>query len=428
MSIVCYTVAYMDEKRKLSTEPYKGVRDFYPEDEAVQKYMFSAMRRAVERFGYAEYNASVLEPAEMYRAKGAENTEMVNEQTYTFTDRGEREVTLRPEMTPTAARMVAGRRRELAFPLRWYSIPNVFRYERPQRGRLREHWQFNVDIFGSNSIGSDAEIIAVAHAVMLELGASASDFTIRISDRRLLDKFFERYELSQEQRKVARTLLDRKDKMPASEFAEQVEMLVGEPLDIMLEQDESVSALLATIAERGITNVEFDPTIVRGFDYYTGLVFEVYDTNPENRRALFGGGRYDNLLSLFGEDKIPAVGFGMGDVSARDFLEIRGLIPQYTPPARVYIALATPDNKEVVKAASNIAAVLRASNINTAIDFGDKKLGDQIKTASKQHVPYCIVVGVDELTQDRFAVRDLATGEEETFSLADLSGFFTNTK
>ncbi len=422
--IVCYTVTYMDEKRKLSTESYKGVRDFYPEDEAVQKYMFAAMRRAVERFGYAEYNASVLEPAEMYRAKGAENAEMINEQTYTFTDRGEREVTLRPEMTPTAARMVAGRRRELAFPLRWYSIPNVFRYERPQRGRLREHWQLNVDLFGSNSLASDAEIIAVAHAIMLEMGASTEDFAIKISDRKLLDAFFERYKLSPEQGKAVRTLLDRKNKIPASEFAEQMEMLVGEPLDIALEPDESMSAMLAILAERGIKNVEFDPTIVRGFDYYTGIVFEVYDTNPENRRALFGGGRYDNLLSLFSDENVPAVGFGMGDVSARDFLEVRGLIPAYVPPACVYIAIATPDDKSVVSAAGNIAAVLRASGINTAVDFGDKKLGDQIKSAVKQKIPYCIVVGTDELTQDKFSVRNLMTGEEDVFSLANLSGFF----
>ena len=415
----------MDEKRKLSTEAYKGVRDFYPEDEAVQKHMFSAMRRAVERFGYAEYNASVLEPSELYRGKGAENAEMVNEQTYTFTDRGDREVTLRPEMTPTVARMVAARRRELAFPLRWYSIPNVFRYERPQRGRLREHWQFNVDLFGTRAPGADAEIIAVAHAVMLEMGASPEDFIIRISDRRLLENLFERYELTPEQRTATRMLLDRKDKMPVAEFDENVERIVGESLDIALEPDANMNDLLARLYELGITNAQFDPAIVRGFDYYTGVVFEVFDTNPENRRALFGGGRYDNLLSLFGDEKIPAIGFGMGDVTARDFLETRGLIPEYVPPARVYIAVATPEDRAVARAAANIAAVLRGSGINTAIDFGEKKLGDQLRSANKQKIPYCIVVGADELAQDKFTVRNLNTGEEVSFSLADLSGFFT---
>ena len=167
----------MTADKKLSTESYKGVRDFYPEEMFVQKYVFERMRKAVEKFGYVEYGASVLEPAELYRAKSGE--EIVNEQTYSFTDRGDREVTLRPEMTPTVARMVAARRHELAFPLRWYSIPNLFRYEKPQRGRTREHWQLNVDLFGSDDIKADTEIISVVHEIMRSLGAAENDFEIK---------------------------------------------------------------------------------------------------------------------------------------------------------------------------------------------------------------------------------------------------------
>jgi Histidyl-tRNA synthetase len=169
--------------KKLSTQPYKGVRDFYPEDMAVQQYLFDIWVRTAESFGFQRYDASVLEPAELYQAKGAVNEELVSEQTYTFTDRGEREVTLRPEMTPTVARMIAARAKELAWPVRWYSIPNLFRYERMQRGRLREHWQLNCDIFGVRDTATDVEIIALAYEILMNFGATDKMFTIHINDR-----------------------------------------------------------------------------------------------------------------------------------------------------------------------------------------------------------------------------------------------------
>ncbi|HJL55801.1 MAG TPA: ATP phosphoribosyltransferase regulatory subunit, partial [Candidatus Paceibacterota bacterium] len=174
-------------KGKLGTEPYKGVRDFYPADMAVQNYIFGKMRKTVESFGYVEYGASILEPTELYEAKSGE--ELVKEQTYSFKDRGDRNVTLRPEMTPTLARMIAGKKRELSFPLRWYSIPNAFRYERPQRGRVREHWQLNADLFGSNEIDADVEIISLAYQIMKDFGAEDKDFEIRISYAGVLNQY-----------------------------------------------------------------------------------------------------------------------------------------------------------------------------------------------------------------------------------------------
>src|SRR5579859_6530900 len=177
----------MSKKDKLSTEAYKGVRDFYPEDQAFLNYFMATCRAMVEKVGYVEYHASILEPSELYKSKGAENEELVNEQTYTFVDRGGREVTLRPEMTPTVARMVAAKRRELGFPLRYYSIPNFFRYERPQRGRVREFWQLNVDLFGSRSLYAEAEIIGVAYGLMRAFGANESDFVIKVGSRMYLD-------------------------------------------------------------------------------------------------------------------------------------------------------------------------------------------------------------------------------------------------
>src|SRR3989344_1671790 len=181
------------------TQPYKGVRDFYPEDQRVQNYIFSAMRRAVESFGYEEMNASVLEPTELYLSKTSE--EIVNEQTYTFKDRGDRSVTLRPEMTPTVARMVAQKKRELGFPLRWYSIQNLFRYERPQRGRLREHWQLNVDVFGISGMEAEIEIIAVAYEIMQRFGATENNFKIHVNSRKLFNRIYTHYGLSDEEMK-----------------------------------------------------------------------------------------------------------------------------------------------------------------------------------------------------------------------------------
>lgn len=250
---------------KLGTDPYKGVRDFYPEDMAIQNYIFNTWRKVAEQFGYIEYSASPLEPTEIYTEKSG--LEIVNEQTFTFTDRGDRSVTLRPEMTPTLARMVAARRRNLKFPLRWYSIPNLFRYERPQRGRKREHWQLNCDLMGLVGVEADKEIVSLAYAVMKELGAKDSDFEVRINN-----------------------------------------------------------SDIDTFKEIG-PNFVSDPSLTRGQTYYTGMVFEIFDTDKENTRSLAGGGRYDDLLELFDVESIPAVGFGMGDITIRDFLETHKLGP-----------------------------------------------------------------------------------------------------
>lgn len=249
----------------LDTEPYKGVRDFYPEDMRVQNYIFDTWKKIAEQFNYEEYSASLLEPTEIYSEKSG--AEIVNEQTFTFIDRGERSVTLRPEMTPSLARMVAARRRSLKFPLRWFSIPNLFRYEKPQRGRKREHWQFNADLMGVSDIEGDREIVSMAYAVMKAFGAKDEDFEIRMNN--------------------------------------------------------SDIATFKDIAP----NIVSDPTLARGQAYYTGMVFEIFDKDTENPRAIAGGGRYDNLLELFGVEPVPAVGFAMGDITLRDFLETHKLGP-----------------------------------------------------------------------------------------------------
>lgn len=413
---------------KLSTEPYKGVRDFYPEDWFIENYIFNTWRKTLESFGYQEYNASILEPAELYKAKSGE--EIVNEQTYTFIDRGDREVTLRPEMTPTVARLVAGRRRELSFPLRLFSIPNVFRYERPQRGRLREHFQLNVDIFGLQNIYADIELITVSDAIMKNFGAKQSDFVIKISSRKLLSSLFsDWYELNEDQSIRMQKLIDKKNKISPELFEQLSTEIVGKPFEFLnLEksnpQYEEVMAfpniksakdeldlVILKLKERGIDNVVYDETLIRGFDYYTGIIFEVFDTSPENNRALFGGGRYDNLLKMFGEDNIPCAGFGMGDVTLKDFLETRGVVPKYKPSADVMICIMEEDDS-IIGYSNEIAMDLMSKGINVDINYSFKSIGDQIKSATKKEIPYCIVIGGNEYESKSYKIKDLSNGEE----------------
>ncbi|MDE2040792.1 MAG: histidine--tRNA ligase [Patescibacteria group bacterium] len=423
--------------KKLTTDAYKGVRDFLPADMAIQKAIFSLWRGICEKYGYEEYGSSVLEPADLYRAKTGE--EIINEQTYTFTDRGDREVTLRPEMTPTAARMVAGRRRDLIFPLRWYSIPNLFRYEQPQRGRLREHWQLNVDIFGVEGAAAEIEIINMAFDITRAYGLKDTNFEIRLNNRKLMNYITKDvFSLSEElSRKVAK-LIDRKDKLDAQSFnAALSELFAPDPhlrgkdeqLLTLLNSgnfEEFISHLPQTAQEHaglkeirevisglerlGITNVRFDQTLMRGFDYYTGTVFEVFDLNPANRRSVFGGGRYDELLSLFGNDKVAAFGFGAGDVIARDLMETYGTLPKPESPADVCICIVGDQNMPY---SLDLAQKLRSEGVRVAVDFSGKKVGDQIANADKRGIKFMVAIGDQEVTSGSFKLKNLKTKEEK---------------
>jgi len=419
---------------KLSTESYKGVRDFYPEDLFVQNYIFNTWRKVTERFGYTEYNASVLEPAELYKAKTGE--EIVNEQTYTFTDRGEREVTLRPEMTPTVARMVAQKQNELTFPLRWYSIPNLFRYEKPQRGRLREHWQLNVDIFGVNSNDADIEIITIAYQIMRGFRAEDKDFVVKVNNRKIIKALYERFGLNEETSYKVSKIIDKKNKISGDGFKDAIEELVGKKapefikllesneklLDFIGKDSENTKELVSLIEQLqsgGVTNVIFDPTLMRGFDYYTDMVFEVFDLDPDNNRSVFGGGRYNDLLDIFGAPKIPAVGFGAGDVTMQDFLLTHNLMPKYQNSVDLYIC--TTETK-YIKDANVLANNLREKYLNVVVDLSFKKLGDQVKIANKQNVPFVICIGENEVKSGLYGVKNMDTGEEVKVGVEEIVG------
>src|SRR3989344_3823797 len=236
------------KKGNLSVEPYKGVRDFYPEEMFLQKYLFEKMRQTAESFGFVEYNASILEPAELYKAKSGE--EIINDQTYTFTDRGAREVTLRPEMTPTITRMIAAKRRELPLPIKWYSIPNLFRYERPQRGRLREHFQFNVDLFGIATTSAEVEIIKVASELLLNLGAKETDFEIRINNRELTNATLDKFKLKDEEKLRISKAIDKKNKISKEIFREAIQVILGDKTDEFISILESNKKLVEFLGEK----------------------------------------------------------------------------------------------------------------------------------------------------------------------------------
>jgi len=428
-------------KNKVSTEPYRGVRDFYPEDMAIQNYIFSVMRKTAESFGYSEYSASVLEYADLYKAKSGD--EIVNSQTYTFKDRGDREVSLRPEITPTVARMVAAKLKEFSFPLRWYSIPNLFRYENPQKGRTREHWQLNVDIFGVKNINADVEVISMASSIMRNFGLKDSDFEIKINSRKILnyvlnDLFF----LSKEDAYKVSKIIDKKSKINSNDFRSMIQEIIPErstefvellnsrnfqefiskfPKDAQLNEEVTeVKEVLEKLEKLGITNAIFAQDIIRGFDYYTGIVFEVFDKSRDNTRSVFGGGRYDELLAIFDKEKVPAVGFGMGDVVIKDILETYNLLPKINSISQLHICVM---NEESIGYAQDLAQKLRENKINTTVDYSGKKVGDQIKYADKNKIPYVIVIGEEEVKTGKLKIKELSSGTETEVTEDKISSF-----
>ena len=410
--------------KHLLTDAYKGVRDFYPEDMAIQRYIFDTWAKTAESFGFERYDASILEPSDLYRAKGAANEEMVNEQTYTFIDRGDREVTLRPEMTPTVARMVAGRARALSFPLRWYSIPNLFRYERMQKGRLREHWQLNCDIFGTTDYTSDVEMIALAYQTLIDFGATPEMFEIQVNDRALMTQLYTALGVEKNMISAITRLNDRKNKIDAQTYRTELKAITGDGLMVekiimMLDHSDEQTDIVIGLSELGITNVVFNKNLARGFDYYTGTIFEIFDVSGENNRSLLGGGRYDNLTSMFSDEPISGIGFGMGDVTMRDFLETHKLLPANLSATSATVVMI-PMDSTLNLAAQKIAKEIRDAGVGVLVDLGTKKVGKKISDAAEKGATYVIVVGENEVTSGTFTLKNLKTSEEKRGSITTL--------
>jgi len=426
----------------LSTQAYKGTRDYYPEDKAIQNYIFNTWRTVVEQFGYQEYGTPLLEPLDIYEAKSGQ--ELADEQTYVFTDRGGRTVAIRPEMTPSISRLVAGRRQELAYPARLFSIANFMRYERPQRGREREFWQLNVDLFGAEGAAAEAEMISMAAELLHRFGATDDMFTIKVNNRKLINFMMAQYlGLDTVQASTMIKLLDRKNKLPEEVFYEQLDAIFADDVDRtrrdkvdallharsmadlppeILESSATteIRELFTLLEHLGVHNAVFDITLMRGLDYYTGTVFEVFDTDPENNRSLFGGGRYDGLVGLFGVESISAVGMAPGLTTTELFLTTHQLLPKTTS----HIDLALIAIGETMNSAMVVASRLRSAGFRVAVDVTDRKLDKQIKAAAKLNVPFVMFVGETEVHDNVYTLKDIVTGEEKKLGLDEVVHFF----
>lgn len=415
----------------LSTQSYKGTRDYFPEEKRLQNYIFNIWRQTAESFGYEEYGAPILEPIELYLAKSGQ--ELAGEQTYLFEDRGGRTVAIRPEMTPSISRMVAARRQELPMPARLYSIANFMRYERPQRGREREFWQLNADLFGVDGPAADAEIIELSHAAIVAFGAKQDMFRVLVNNRALVEQLMTNFlGLDIIGSAMMIKLLDRKNKISPEFFRDQAIEIFGvqageglpklarliniRSLSELPEQVQNTPAVyelnqvLDLLKQKKITNVEFDVTLMRGLDYYTGTVFEFFDNSPENNRALFGGGRYDGLVGLFGVEPIATVGVGMGATTMENFLGSHGLLPQLTSRTDVYIIAI--DNASFA-GADALARKLRKSGVRAELDVSERKLDKQIKTALKKQIPFVAFVGGEELESGIYTIKNLVDSTEQ---------------
>lgn len=441
----------------LTKSPYRGTRDFFPKEMRLRNYIFQKMAEVSELFAYEPYDGPLLEEVELYLAKSGE--ELINEQIYSFIDRGDRKVAIRPEMTPTVARMAAQVHREIAKPIRWYAIPNLMRYEKPQKGRLREFWQYNADIFGAGQYG-EVEIIQLAVAMMKSFGATSEHFEVLVNDRRFVDLVFEGLiGLEPVATKKLYKLVDAKNKMAPEKFAAEVRALTNDENKAKVFEEfvglksmddvrtfvseyfsetnlsdlfmaklagvESIGdhviekhvapliSLFEKLHEQGLSEyVKFDPAIVRGLDYYTGVVFEIFDKHPENRRAVAGGGAYANLLQIFNEPALEGVGIGLGEVPLTDFLTAHKLVGDYSKPSLDYlVSYFTPEGE---KTAMQIAQKLRSQNKKVEVLFGDNKPKKIFNYSDKKNFSHIVMV-----TESDIKVRDVATRTETTKTIAD---------
>jgi histidyl-tRNA synthetase len=400
--------------------PVKGTREFYPEQMALRNFIYEKVRSASEAFGYQEWDAPFIESIELYAAKSGE--ELVKKQSFTFQDRGGDLVTLRPELTPSLARMVAARQGELTFPLRWWSFGPFWRYEQPQKGRTREFFQWNVDMLGVNSPEADAELIAVGVTFLRSVRLSPKQALVYVNNRRLMDSEFDALGIAPEKRLDVSTLVDRRAKMEPAKWdayalelgitssqLEGLKALLGN-YDLWKKNDELVR-LFAALEALGVREyVTFDPNIMRGLLYYTGTVFEAFETSGSLRRAVFGGGRYDNLLADVGGQPLSGVGFAMGDVVIGIILQELGLAPAFEPsPAQV---LVTVFDEKLWLESYKLGAELRNAGLNVMVFPEPVKLPRQFKFADKMKMKVVVTLGPDEAEKGLAAVKNLSSGKQ----------------
>jgi histidyl-tRNA synthetase len=413
-----------------------GFRDFYPEQLATRNYLMSVWRDVARRYGFVEYDGPPLEPLDLYTKKSGD--EIVG-QLYTFTDKGDRKVALRPEMTPTLARMVSAKASSLRKPIRWFSVPQLFRYERQQKGRLREHFQLNVDILGEASVAADAELLAVAIDVMRALGLTAQDVRARVSDRRLLTALLSHVGVKKSELPEVFAAIDKAGREPRDVTLGKVEKAVEDVearrgVEGVLRNSKNLDALASEFADapkvveevRGMREylgfldalgvgdwVDFDISIVRGLAYYTGKVFELFDAKGEFR-AICGGGRYDDLLSTIGGVDLPALGFGMGDVVLTELLRSRDLLPSAELGTEYWIAA---EDDSLLPEVMSVAGRLRAKSRSVEYALKSQTLARQLKTASSAGVKNVVLLRRNDYANGNVTLKTLADGSERSVAL-----------
>lgn len=406
----------------------KGTRDFYPEDMRIRSWLYANIREVSELFGYQEYEAPFLEYLDLYAAKSGD--ELVKEQSYVFQDRSNEWITLRPELTPSLARMIAQKQRLLTFPLRWWSFGPMWRYERPQKGRSREFFQWNIDIIGMNIPQADAELASIGACFFRNVGLSAEDVKIYVNNRKLIDKQLDKINIPKTGRENYLRLIDRFEKMrievwenyARKEF--QLSQKQIESILVMLEDEklwqesEDLIQFFAAVNALGYQDyIVYSPRIVRGLDYYTGTVFEAHDSDGEFR-AILGGGHYDNLVEDIGGDPLPGVGFAMGDVVISLVLKKFNKLPDYKDISTPFV-LVTVFDDTTLEASLSLTSQIRKAGIPAICTNIPEKLGKQFRYASRINTPAVIILGPEEIAKQQVAIKDMITGEQSFYPISD---------
>ena len=434
----------------ISTNPYKGTKDFYPNEQLVQNYIFEKWKKVSQSHSFEEYQTPIIEPSEIYEAKSGED--VGNKELFSFTDLADRKLCLRPEMTPSVTRIVSAKFKELPKPIKYFSIGSFYRNERPQKGRNREFWQINADIFGDNSVYSDIETLVLALDIMKEFKAPKNSYTLYLNHRKLLNDFYNILELNPETKIHITRIIDKFEKLSLPVFHEELSKYLDSLKINKIEQFLSLkyseienlfpeisksegylelTKIFQTLNYLGYEdNIKFKPSLVRGFDYYDGLVFEVFDNNSENNRSLFGGGRYNGLASIFGQSNFPAVGFAVGNETFRIFLENWNLIPSFkyliNKKQIGIFAVKNSSNQEKNEILLNqvfiISNEIRNLCPNIILDtlLDSKSPSSGLDYVSNKNYDYALIIGEDEIVDKKITIKEMSTGSQKTLTLHEL--------
>ena len=418
----------------IDLQPVKGTRDFFPDEMRLRNWLFEVWRNVSEQAGFEEYDTCVLEHEELYVRKTGDE---ISKQLYSFEDKGGRRLSLRPEMTPSLARLVLQQEKSLSFPIKWFSMPQCFRYERMTKGRRREHFQWNADIIGQHEVVAEAEILMLLISACESMGLSTNDFRVFINDRRILNAILSQINVPQVLHSEVMVIMDKRDKIPPEALSIMLGEMrmttkqVGQLNEYLSKSDleelrenlkntegiEELQHLMKLMETAGYKNyLQFDISIVRGLSYYTGAVFEV--NSPEKQhRAICGGGRYDSLLSTYGGETVPAVGFGFGDVVVLDVLKELERFPEL--PRKLDYTII-PFANEQIGTALKIAAELRLQGSTVDCNFSMKKIKKMMQQAHESGAAKAILLFPDELSDDKVVIRDMQLHEQKPVRITDL--------